>query len=430
MAEAKTLSARCYEQGWLVSCHPLARAAIAEAFVQGRAVVGWCAPAILVRAVPWTDKRRDSPVLCFPPVSDERAVLLALSGWHHGGRVVARALQRAWREGKVETDAEEKEQGEGERLFVVGGSATEETLGFSLEDPPQGWSVQGDADGVLKALAREEKFPCQVVGEACGGFPPQRLFDLASKASKRVQEQKFGIKKRIAVGFRRQREGADLRLVPRCVTVGVGCVRGASMEEIAELVDACFAEADIEAASVAGIASVSLKRTERGLLQFAERRGFPLRFFSSQRLSCEVARHALSQEEVVERATGTPNVAEAAALALAVAPKKEGVEEGAGARLLLGKRKSTKVTCALAVAPCALPASMLAGERNGVLTLARVTPCRKKRWWSVRPARRMLPRRRRWHLLLRPKKKGWRRGQARVFCWASANRQRSLAPWQ
>ena len=310
MAEAEALAARCRAQGsvaggWLVSCHPLSRTAVAEAFVRGCAIVGWCPSAILIRAVPWTDKHRDSPVLCFPPVACGQTVLLALSGWHHGGRAVARVLERAWRQHCPEED-----------LLVVGGSATEEKLGFSLEDLPQGWSLLGDADKVVKAVARAASadFSCEIVGKSYGGFPPKKFFDLASGGSSRGSEQKTTTKPRIAIGFRkRQGLGADLRLVPRCVTVGVGCVRGASCADIAELVDGCLEEADIEAASLAGLASVSLKRDERGLLQFAECRGLPLRFFSSQHLSRVAERHGLLHDEVVARATGTPSVAEAAA---------------------------------------------------------------------------------------------------------------------
>ncbi len=397
-AEALLAGCRTHLEGWLVSCHPLSRAAINEAFVRGCAIVGWCPPAILVRAVPWSDKRRDSPVLCFPSVACGQSVLLALSGWHHGGRALARALEAAWRQ----VEGGEGKEGGGGKLLVVGGSATEEVLGFSLEDLPQGWRLLDDTDGsdtdeALKALlpssssdtaSRAARIACEIVGEDCGGFPPKSFFDLASfdlasfdlasGGDGRAQEVSQGTrgerkKPRIAVGFRRRQGlGADLRLVPRCVAVGVGCVRGASCAEIAELVDSCLAEADIDAASLAGLASVSLKCRERGLLQFAERRDLPMRFFTSERLSSVVAHHGLAQEAVVARATGTPSVAEAAALALACPRDKE--DAGSGARLLLAKRKSAKVTCALALAPCALSLSHLAGEENGVLTLVGLGP--------------------------------------------------------
>ena len=385
MAEAEKLAECCRAQGskegsnkegsnaaWLVSCQPLSRVAINEAFVRGRSIVGWCPPAILIRAIAWGDKHRDSPVLCFPPVAGEQSVLLALSGWHHGGRGVARALQQAWRQVWRQLRHDEN-------LLVVGGSATEGLLGFSLEDLPRGWTMLGEADSVLKALlplledsasSDAPKAVCEIIGEACGGFPPQTFFDLASKGSK--QGAKFE-RVKVAVGFRKNEgkdEATDLRLVPRCVTLGVGCVRGASSADIAELVESCLAEANIDVAAVAGIASVSLKRDERGLLQFAACRDLPLRFFTAEHLSSVTEQHGLAHEEAVARATGTPSVAEAAALALACVSDKADT----GERLLLAKRKSAKVTCALALAPCALSDASLAGEKNGLLTLVGLGP--------------------------------------------------------
>ncbi len=385
MAEAERLAECCRAQrsfeGWIISCHPLSRAAIAEAFVRGCVVVGWCPPAILIRAIPWSNKRSDSPVLCFPPVAHGQSVLFALSGWHHGGRGVALALERVWKQ----VEAHEGGEGRKDDLLVVGGVATEETLGFSLEDLPQGWSLLDDADEsavdrVVKTLARVESFDIsedvcedisdalfEIVGESCGGFPPKQFFDLSGKGSKQGAKAE---RVKIAVGFRRQQgEDVDLRLVPRCVTLGVGCVRGASCADIAEVVDGCLAEANIEAASLAGLASVLLKRDERGLLLFAARRSLPLRFFSSDHLSSVAERHGLARDAAVQQATGTPSVAEAAALALA-RPR----DTGSGEHLLLSKRKSAKVTCALAIAPCALSEEMLAGEENGSLTLVGLGP--------------------------------------------------------
>ena len=375
LARTQELAEACRARGWLVSCHPLSRAAIAEAFARGCAIVGWCPPAILIRAVPWSDKHRDSPVLCFPPMVQEgqqegQSVLLALSGWHHGGRALARDLEQVWQRHFSD-----------DKLLVVGGSATEGVLGFSLEDLPRGWSLLGDADKVLKALLPavegnlSSKAAFEIIGEACGGFPPKQFFDLASGADGQKKKTR---KLKIAVGFRKDKgKDADLRLVPRCVTLGIGCVRGASCAEIAELVDTCLAEADIEVDSVAGLASVSLKRDERGLLQFAEQRGLPLRFFSSEHLSSIAEHHGLAGSEAVARAIGTPSVAEAAALALAfalaVVPKEKGEGEEVE-RLLLAKRKSAKVTCALALASCVICESSLAGEKNGLLTLVGLGP--------------------------------------------------------
>ena len=61
------------------------------------------------------------------------------------------------------------------------------------------------------------------------------------------------------------------------------------------------------------------------------------------------------------------------AFALAVVPKEKGEGEEVE-RLLLAKRKSAKVTCALALASCVICESSLAGEKNGLLTLVGLGP--------------------------------------------------------
>ena len=95
--------------------------------------------------------------------------------------------------------------------------------------------------------------------------------------------------------------------------MGVGCRRGASEEALAHAVDEALARAGILPLAVAEARSIDLKRDERGLIAFAERRGWPLRFFSADELSAVPGKFAPS--EFVERTTGVDNVCERAASA-------------------------------------------------------------------------------------------------------------------
>ena len=361
------------EQQWDFSCESLSRDAIGKAFIRAQAIVGLCSSAILIRALPFTHKHRDSPLLCLPPASGEDNVLhlLTLLGWHHGGRRLAHSLAQALR-------------AIGEEVVVVGGSSTDKRLGFALEDVPQGWSIAGEVESTLKFLARGGRY--RVNGAACAGFPPKEFYAAAengkgdskedNKEDNLASNGKDEQARRVLVGCN-LRTNEAIHLVPRKVAVGIGCVRGVSAQAIASLVEDCLAEAGITRASLCGVASISLKRDECGLLQFAKMWDLPLRFFSSACLKSKSIEHSLRGVADVERAVGTPSVAEAAALCLAIkntSNTAKSSSDGNSSQLLLTKRKSAVATCALAMSSEPLVESSLAGMSNGCLTLVGLGP--------------------------------------------------------
>jgi cobalt-precorrin 5A hydrolase/precorrin-3B C17-methyltransferase len=87
--------------------------------------------------------------------------------------------------------------------------------------------------------------------------------------------------------------------------------------------------------SVASVASVEVKFDEAGLHEAAKALGVPLRFYGASELS---AMQVPNPSTVVDRAVGTPSVAEASVLA-------------SGAELLLEKRKSGNATVAVGRLP-------------------------------------------------------------------------------
>jgi cobalamin biosynthesis protein CbiG len=120
--------------------------------------------------------------------------------------------------------------------------------------------------------------------------------------------------------------------------VGIGCERGASADEIAGTVTDTLAQAGLAAEAVALFCSIDTKRDETGLREAALRLGRPLRLFDAETLEAETPRLANPSERVF-RAVGCHGVAEAAALAAA----------GRTARLIVPKRRSGRVTCAVAL---------------------------------------------------------------------------------
>ncbi len=100
------------------------------------------------------------------------------------------------------------------------------------------------------------------------------------------------------------------------LTLGIGCDRGTSLATLTEAVDAALRLAGAEPGQVDGVASITLKADEQGLLALAAARHWPLQFFAPQALA---AVPVPNPSETVRRHTGTPSVSEAAAL-LAAGP--------------------------------------------------------------------------------------------------------------
>jgi cobalt-precorrin 5A hydrolase/precorrin-3B C17-methyltransferase len=138
-----------------------------------------------------------------------------------------------------------------------------------------------------------------------------------------------------------------LRLARPGVAVGIGCNRGTPAEDIDRAVQSTLEAHGMDPDQVRGVASIDLKQNESGLLAFAERRHWPLTFFQAEQLKAVAVPHP---SPVVEDATGTPSVAEAAAIAA-----------GAG-RLMVPKQKHGGVTVAVAesLSPGARPGRILA----------------------------------------------------------------------
>lgn len=95
------------------------------------------------------------------------------------------------------------------------------------------------------------------------------------------------------------------------VMLGLGCDRGTPLETVHAAIERALAQAGLEAADVAGAASIDKKNDEACLLEVARLNRWPLRFFSAEQLAAVTIP---SPSETVRRHMGTPSVAEAAAL--------------------------------------------------------------------------------------------------------------------
>ena len=129
---------------------------------------------------------------------------------------------------------------------------------------------------------------------------------------------------------------ATVRLLPKIVHLGIGCKRNTPLERIEELVLPELERLDLDLRSIAGLASVDLKKDEQGLLAFAKKYNFPAHFYSAEELNA--LEGDFTPSSFVQSVVGVSNVCERSA-----------VKDAAGGRLALKKTSRNGVTLAIAV---------------------------------------------------------------------------------
>ena len=145
--------------------------------------------------------------------------------------------------------------------------------------------------------------------------------------------EQAGVLPEIQVTCHNRPQPRVLRLVPRCLVLGIGCRRGTTEEAIAQAVQAAAEEAEIDTAAVLEVATIDQKADEEGLCRYCQRQNWPLRTYSAQVLGSLPGTFTASS--FVYSVMGVDNVCERAALA-------------GGGTLLVPKRAQNGVTVAIA----------------------------------------------------------------------------------
>ena len=134
-----------------------------------------------------------------------------------------------------------------------------------------------------------------------------------------------------------------LRLIPRCVILGVGCRKGKSYEELRDYVEEALQELGLCREAVCAIASIDVKKEELGLISLAADFGVPLLTFSAEELEkAELENWTFAESDRVREHVGTGNVCERAA-----------VSAGAG-KILRGKTAKDGMTICVGMKPVEL----------------------------------------------------------------------------
>ncbi|KGF91333.1 MULTISPECIES: precorrin-3B C(17)-methyltransferase [Prochlorococcus] len=132
---------------------------------------------------------------------------------------------------------------------------------------------------------------------------------------------------------------------PSTLWVGIGCERNTSKELIANSLNKFFKSSYLSQHSIAGFATIDIKKDEKGILELAEENNVPVKFFSKEDLSKVIVPNP---SNVVQKEIGTSSVAEASCLLAAGEESKLLQEKRIFKNEDLSTIKSGAVTIAIA----------------------------------------------------------------------------------
>lgn len=123
------------------------------------------------------------------------------------------------------------------------------------------------------------------------------------------QDYKIGI----YIGYSNKKPYKEtLRLIPKEISLGIGCKKGTSFEKIEALVKQELEKLELPIEAIKNIASINLKKEEVGLLEWAAYYKKPIYFYNAEELS-EVLGD-FTPSTFVKQTTGVDNVCERAAV--------------------------------------------------------------------------------------------------------------------
>lgn len=303
-------------------------------FTAGTTIVAVAAAGIVIRGLAplLIDKRSEPPVIV---VAEDGSAVVPLLGGHRGANALARKIA--------------------DLLGIAAAITTTGDLrfGLALDDPPPGWRLRNPVAAKPVAAA------------LLAGEPTRLMVEAGDPAWLRQSDLKFADRARLAIHVTDAVvEPGDDALVyhPAVLAIGVGCERGTEPRELRALVDETLARAKLAPEAVALIATIDIKEDEPAMHALADALTVPARFFAADALATESPRVA-TPSAIVLRETGTPSVAEAAALAAA----------GPDATLVVTKVKSARATCAIARSPTVIDPHAV-GRARGCLSIVGIGP--------------------------------------------------------
>ena len=313
-----------------------------DLFDKGKTIIGICAVGILVRSLSSRikGKKIDPPVIA---LSEDGKSIVPILGGHKGANVLAKFLANLTKGHPAIT------------------TASEVVFGISLDEPPKGWHLATPhlVKPVMAQLLSGKKIKLDAsVGDASwlinSDLPFANESDLVIKITDKTLSK------------------PDDALIyhPPVLALGVGCERGAELEELIDLVKKVFRESSLSPKAIACVVSIDVKMDEPAVFGLAQFLGVPMRFFSSTELAQESQR-LINPSEKVYAAVGCYGVSEGSALRAS----------GLTGQLVVEKTKSLRTTVAVARSNSAIDTGEF-GRARGRLYIVGIGPG-KKSWRTL-----------------------------------------------
>ncbi|MDO4178263.1 MAG: cobalt-precorrin 5A hydrolase [Phascolarctobacterium sp.] len=196
------------------------------------------------------------------------------------------------------------------------------------------WAARNNM--LIDGLSEAKDFAAELVAGKNVGFVKDEWMNVASALPKLVVES-FEPKVGMCITIDKEKTPfkTTLRLIPKVLHLGIGCKRNTPLERIEDLVLPMLSELHIDLRSIAGVASVDLKKDEQGLLAFAKKYHYPINFYSSEELN--ELEGEFTPSAFVKSIVGVSNVCERSA-----------VKDAGNHHLLLKKTSRNGVTLSIA----------------------------------------------------------------------------------
>jgi len=213
----------------------------------------------------------------------------------------------------------------GAQAVLTTASDVRETLAVDMLGRDLGWTIEAPKANVTRACAAVvNDDPVALVQEVGSGTWWTRPGSVPANVIRLDRLEDVEAERFVAVlwiSARNLPPGSSGALTSRLVTyrlpevaLGIGCDRDTPQETLARAVEEALDAAGSDISRVTAVGSIDLKADEPGMCALGRNHGWVIAHFTAQQLA---AVRVPNPSEVVRRHTGTPSVAEAAALLVA-----------------------------------------------------------------------------------------------------------------
>lgn len=262
---------------------------VGEIFYEADAIIFISACGIAVRSIaPHIRSKVSDPAVI---VMDEQAehVISLLSGHIGGGNDLTRFIAGLTGAAPVITTATDNNN-----VFAVDSWAAKH--GLFIPEPDKIKDISGTLlKGGNVLVSSEFLLPCLL---------PDGLIPCRSDSKKEGAG--------IYIGIQKGEKPLFLHLIPRIVTLGIGCKKGTKALDIEHAVFKVLDEYNLSFYAVKDIATITLKQEEQGLLEFCSLHKLPLKFYDASELN--KAEGEFTSSRFVKSVTGVDSVCERAAV--------------------------------------------------------------------------------------------------------------------